>query len=68
LVMVLSHFMAIHYGPGAVSGVEGVSSVILKSFSLTMLPWSLSFTVFNGVIGFYYGNIKQANWAKEELI
>ena len=68
LVMVLSHFMAIHYGPVAVSGVEGVSSVILKSFSLTMLPWSLSFTVFNGVIGFYYGNIKQANWAKEELI
>jgi len=68
LVMLLSHFMAIHNGPGAVSGFESASFVILKSFSLAMLPWSLSFTVFNGVIGFYYGTIKQANLAKKELI
>ena len=33
-----------------------------------MLPWSLSFAFFNGVIGLYYGTIKQANLAKEKLI
>ena len=68
LVMLLSHFMATHNSPDAVSGFGSISSVTLKSFSLPMLPWSLSFTVFNGVIGFYYGTIKQANLAKEELI
>ena len=68
LVMLLSHFMAIHNDPGAVPFVEGFTSVILKSFSLSMLPWSLSFAFFNGVIGLYYGTIKQANLAKEKLI
>ena len=68
LVMLLSHFMAIYSGPGAVTPVEGISSVLLKSFSLAMLPWSLSFAIFNGVIGLYYTTIKQANLAKEELI
>ena len=68
LIMLLSSFMATYNGATAVSGFEGISSVILKSFSLAMLPWSLSFTVFNGVIGFYYGTLKQENWAKEELI
>ena len=33
-----------------------------------MLPWSLSFAFLNGVIGLYYGKIKQENLAKEELI
>ena len=55
LIMLLSYFMATYNGAGAVSGSEGISSVILKSFSLAMLPWSLSFTAFNGVIGFYCG-------------
>jgi hypothetical protein len=68
LVMLLSYLMATHNGPSAVSGFGDVSSVILRSFSFAMLPWSLSFTVFNGVIGLYYGTIKQANRAKEELI
>ena len=68
LVMLLSHFMAIHNDPEAVPIIEGFTSVILKSFSFDMLPWSLSFTFFNGVIGLYYGTIKQANLAKEQLI
>ncbi len=33
-----------------------------------MLPWSISFAFFNGVIGLYYGIIKQTSRAKEELI
>ena len=68
LVMLLSHFMAIHNDPGAVPVVEGITSAILKSFSISMLPWSISFAFFNGVIGLYYGTIKQTNLAKEELI
>jgi hypothetical protein len=68
LVMLFSHFMVTHNGPGAIAGVDGIASVVLKSFSLSMLPWSISFAFFNGVIGLYYGTIKQANLAKEELI
>ena len=68
LVMLLSHFMATHNSPDTITAAESITSVILKSFSLTMLPWSISFAFFNCVIGFYYGTIKQANLAKEELI
>jgi hypothetical protein len=66
LVMLLSHFMATHNVPAAATA--SIVAVILKSFSLSMLPWSLSFAFFNGVIGLYYGSIKQANLAKEQLI
>jgi hypothetical protein len=68
LVMLLSHFMAIHNGPDVFTPVENISSVIFKSFSFAMLPWSLSFALFNGVIGIYYGTLKQAKLAREELI
>ena len=68
LVMLLSNFMATHYDSGAVTAVEKITSVILKSFSFAMLPWSLSFAFFNGVIGLYYGTIEEAKLAREELI
>ena len=68
LVMLLSHFMVFHNNPGVATEAESIASVALKSFSLSMLPWSVSFAFFNGVIGLYYGTIKQANLAKEKLI
>jgi len=68
LIMLLSHFMATHNGADAVTSYESITSVVLKSFSFVMLPWSLSFVFLNGVIGLYYGIIKQKNLAKEELI
>jgi hypothetical protein len=68
LVMLLSHFMAPHNDADAISALKIITSVILKSFSFVMLPWSLSFVFFNGVIGLYYGKAKQENLAKEELI
>ena len=68
LVMLLSNFMATHYDLGAATAVERIISVILKSFSFAMLPWSLSFAFFNGVIGLYYGTVEEANRAREELI
>jgi hypothetical protein len=33
-----------------------------------MLPWSLSFVLFSGVICYYYGKLQKANKEKEELI
>jgi hypothetical protein len=68
LIMLLSHFMATHNDPGALTALDSITTVILKSFALAMLPWSLSFAFFNGVIGLYYGTVKQANLAREELI
>ena len=68
LIMLLSHYMAVHNAQISSTAAESVASVVFKSFSLSMLPWSISFAFFNGVIGLYYGTIKQANLAKEELI
>ena len=68
MVMLLSNFMATHNDLGAVTAVESITSVILKSFSFAMLPWSLSFAFFNGVIGLYYGTVEEAKLAREELI
>lgn len=68
LAMLLSHFMVIHNDPSAVSASNTITSVLIRSFSVSMLPWSLSFAFFNGVIGLYYGTIKLASQAKEKLI
>jgi hypothetical protein len=68
MVMLLSNFMATHYDLSAVTAVEKITYVILKSFSFAMLPWSLSFAFLNGVIGLYYGTVEEAKLAREELI
>ncbi len=68
LIMLFSHFMATHNVTDAAAGLRGITSVILKSFSVAMLPWSLSFTVFNGIIGCFYGKFKAEKIAREELI
>ena len=68
LVMLFSYLMTVkHTAPNMINTV-GIMSVILQSFSPTMLPWSLSFALFNGIIGFYYGTIKAEKLAREELI
>lgn len=68
LAMLISHFMANHVGPEISTTKDSITSLLHRSFSLPMLPWSLSFALFNGVIGIYYGAIKETNLAKEELI
>ena len=68
LVMLISHFMATHNSADAIPVLKNIISVVMQSFSFTMLPWSLSFAFFNGVIGLYYGTMKQENLAKEALI
>ena len=68
LVMLFASLMtAKHTLPNMLNTV-GIMGVILQSFSPAMLPWGLSFTLFNGIIGFYYGTIKAEKQAREELI
>jgi hypothetical protein len=68
MVMLFSYLMtAKHTVPNTINMV-GLMAVILQSFSIAMLPWSLSFTLFNGIIGFYYGTFKAEKLAREELI
>ena len=68
LVMLLSYLMAAkHNSPNMINTI-GLSAVILRSFSLSMLPWSLSFALFNGIIGLYYGRQKFQRLEREELI
>jgi len=68
LVMLLSFLMSIRDAPLGMANTTAVSTVILRSFSIDMLPWSLSFTLFNGIIGFYYGILKFKKLEREELI
>ena len=66
--MILAFFMAGHNAPVNIPASGNIAGVFVNSFSSSMLPWSISFAFFNGVIGLYYGSIKQANLAREALI
>ncbi len=68
LVMLLSYLMIPQSSALEMMSSDGIVSAIMKSFSYGMLPWSLSFALFNGVIGIYYATAKQENLAKKELI
>ena len=68
LVMLLSFLMSVRDEPLGMVNTTAFSTVIIHSFSMDMLPWSLSFALFNGIIGLYYGIIKVEKIAREELI
>ena len=68
VVMLLSFLMSVRDAPLGMANATAVSTVIMRSFSIDMLPWSLSFTLFNGIIGFYYGILKFKKLEREELI
>ena len=68
LVMLLSYLMTVKDSALDMTNTVGVIAVVLRSFSIDMLPWSLSFTMFNGIIGLYYGILKVEKMAREELI
>ena len=68
LVMLLSFLMSVRDAPLGMANATAVFTVIMRSFSIDMLPWSLSFTLFNGIIGFYYGILKFKKLEREELI
>ena len=68
LVMLLSYMMTARDTLPNIPNTAGIVDVVLHSFSIAMLPWSLSFALFNVVIGLYYGTSKVAKMAREELI
>ena len=68
LVMLLSHLMHAKNAALNMTDTTGFMSVAMQSFTIAMLPWSFSFTVFNGIIGWYYGILKIEKIAREELI
>ena len=68
LVMLFSYLMTVKDSALEMTSTVGVIAVILRSFSMDMLPWSLSFALFNGIIGMYYGILKAEKLAREELI
>lgn len=68
LIMLLSYLMTVRSSVLDETITLDAIDVLLLSFSVNMLPWSLSITVFNAIIGFYYGTRKVETMAREELI
>lgn len=68
LMMLISHFMSSASQAPTDFVYNSVYLDILRSFSLPMLPWSLSFAIFGALLGFLYGAIKQADKEKSRLI
>ena len=68
LIMLFSYLMTVKDAALDMKNMVGVIAVVLRSFSIDMLPWSISFAVFNGIIGMYYGILKAEKIAREELI
>ena len=68
LMMLISHFMSSASQAPTNFAYNSIYLDILRSFSLSMLPWSLSFAIFGALLGFLYGAIKQADKEKSKLI
>ena len=68
LVMLFTYLMTFKDAIFDITNTGGITAVILRSFSIDMLPWSLSFALFNSIIGLYYGILKVEKMAQEELI
>ena len=68
LMMLISHFMSPMSHPTSGSVDYGIYSAIFRSFSIPMLPWSLTFAIFGGLLCSLSGKIKQANKEKSKLI
>jgi hypothetical protein len=68
LIMLLSHFMSSVSHPMTGFVYSSISSEVFRSFSISMLPWSIAFAIFSALLGFLYGKIKQAHTEKAKLI
>lgn len=68
LVMLISFLMTHSSAELTLNNSSGIAGVVRQSFSLAMLPWSVSFTLLTGVIGFYYGMFKVRRIEREKLI
>lgn len=68
LIMLFSFLMSVKHTGSEMANTVGIMAIIQQSFAISMLPWSLSIAMFNGIIGFYYGTFKAERLAREELI
>lgn len=70
LVMFVTNFMHLHVEEGQIHIHTFFKSLphLWQAFSLTMSPWGLTFTIFGGVVGGYYGNLlNQLGQRMEEI-
>ena len=64
----LIHLISVfHASSGQKIEIDLVSK-ILTAFSVSMLPWSLTFVIFSAIIGIFYRKNKDANETKTKLI
>ena len=47
---------------------ENLVSESLQAFSVSMLPWCLAFMILSGLLGLFWGKMKQADREKSETI
>jgi hypothetical protein len=66
LIMIISFFMPSNANTILIK--ENIISEIFSSFSIAMLPWSLTFAIFGVLLGIFYMNNKDANAKKLKLI
>lgn len=68
LIMIIAYSMSILFRPPALPLKTSILTEISGSFSVPMLPWSLTFATLGGLIGFYLGKKRQAEEARSRLI
>lgn len=68
LIMIISFFMPSKSNFNTILIKEDIISEIFSSFSIAMLPWSLTFMIFGGLLGIFYRKNKDANEKKSKLI
>jgi hypothetical protein len=68
LIMLFSYLMTAGDRALDITNTAGIMDAVLHAFAIEMVPWSISFALFNGIIGLYYGTRKAEKIAREELI
>jgi hypothetical protein len=56
-----------HFHPGHLPPTN-LDHEILRAFSVSMLPWSLSFMILSALLGLFWGKIRQTDKEKSEAI
>ena len=55
------HIISVFHFPAGHSPPTNLDHEIFKAFSVSMLPWSLSFMFLSAFIGMFWGKIKQTD-------
>lgn len=68
LVMIISHAMPSTSDIARHQLKTDVRAVVLESFSIDMLPWSIGFMILGGLVGYFYYKNRQIDEAKTRLL